>query len=117
MSNLPAFGIDLGTGNIKIYNNMDGTILREKNMIAVMKKDNLLAYGDDAYDMYEKAPANIRTSFPLNNGVIADIKDMQTEIENVKLKSMKYWNGMKNYTWADVQKYKWEEIRNGELNN
>ena len=45
------------------------------------------------------------------------IKDMQTEIENVKLKSMKYWNGMKNYTWADVKKYKWEEIKNGELNN
>ena len=81
MSNLPAFGIDLGTGNIKIYNNLDGTILREKNMIAVMKKDTLLAYGDDAYDMYEKAPANIRTSFPLNNGVIADIKDMQTVLK------------------------------------
>lgn len=45
------------------------------------------------------------------------IKDMQTEIENVKLKSMKYWNGMKNYTWADVKKYKWEEIKNGKLNN
>ncbi|MCR4589476.1 MAG: rod shape-determining protein [Lachnospiraceae bacterium] len=81
MSNAPAFGIDLGTGNIKIYNNMDGTILREKNMIAVMNKNTLLAYGDDAYDMYEKAPGNIRTSFPLNNGVIADIKDMQTVLK------------------------------------
>ncbi len=81
MSNSPAFGIDLGTGNIKIYNNFDGTILREKNMIAIMNKNTLLAYGDDAYDMYEKAPGNIRTSFPLNNGVIADIKDMQTVLK------------------------------------
>lgn len=81
MSNIPAFGIDLGTGNIKIYNNMDGSIMREKNMIAVKNKNTLLAYGDDAFDMYEKSPANIRTSFPLNNGVIADIKDMQTVLK------------------------------------
>ncbi len=81
MSNLPAFGIDLGTGNIKIYNNMDGTIIREKNMIAIKNKNTLLAYGDDAYDMYEKAPSNIRTTFPLSNGVIADIKDMQTVLK------------------------------------
>ena len=44
------------------------------------------------------------------------IKDMQTEIENVELKSMKYWNGIKNYTWADVKKYTWEEIKNGKRN-
>lgn len=81
MSNVPAFGIDLGTGNIKIYNNLDGSIMREKNMIAVKNKNTLLAYGDDAFDMYEKSPGNIRTSFPLNNGVIADIKDMQTVLK------------------------------------
>ncbi len=81
MSNVPAFGIDLGTGNIKIYNNLDGSIMREKNMIAVKNKNTLLAYGDDAFDMYEKSPGNIMTSFPLNNGVIADIKDMQTVLK------------------------------------
>ncbi len=73
-----AFGIDLGTGNIKIYNDMDGTIMREKNMIAILNKTQLFAYGDAAFDMYEKAPGNIRISYPLSNGVIADIKDMQT---------------------------------------
>lgn len=72
-----AFGIDLGTGNIKIYNNMDGTILNQKNMIAVMNKTNLFAYGDEAFEMYEKAPSNIHISYPLTYGVIADIKDMQ----------------------------------------
>ena len=81
MTNSPAFGIDLGTCNIKIYNNLDGSIIREKNMIAVQNKNTLLAYGDSAFDMYEKAPSNIRTSFPLNNGVIADIKDMQTVLK------------------------------------
>ena len=73
-----AFGVDLGTGNIKIYNDADGSILQEKNMIAVINKSTLFAYGDAAFDMYEKAPANIRISYPLTNGVIADIKDMQT---------------------------------------
>ncbi len=72
-----AFGIDLGTGNIKIYNNMDGTILNKKNMIAIMNKTSLFAYGDEAFEMYEKAPSNIRISYPLTYGVIADIKDMQ----------------------------------------
>lgn len=73
-----AFGIDLGTGNIKIYNSADDSILNEKNMIAIQNKDTLFAYGDSAFDMYEKAPANIHISYPLTNGVIADIKNMQT---------------------------------------
>ena len=30
--------------------------------------------------MYEKAPANIHISYPLSNGVIADIKNMETLI-------------------------------------
>lgn len=72
------FGMDLGTSNIKIYNRNDGNIMVEKNMIAVENKDTLFAYGDSAYEMYEKAPANIHISYPLSRGVIADIKNMQT---------------------------------------
>ena len=72
-----AFGIDLGTSNIKIYSRSDDTILVEKNMIAIENKNTLFAYGDSAFEMYEKAPANIHISYPLSNGVIADIKNMQ----------------------------------------
>ena len=72
-----AFGIDLGTSNIKIYNRADDTILVEKNMIAIENKNTLFAYGDSAFDMYEKAPGNINISYPLSNGVIADIKNME----------------------------------------
>lgn len=71
------FGIDLGTSNIKIYNRADDTILVEKNMIAIENKSTLFAYGDSAFEMYEKAPANIHISYPLSNGVIADIKNME----------------------------------------
>lgn len=72
-----SFGIDLGTSNIKIYSMADDSILVEKNMIAIEGKKNIFAYGDSAYDMYEKAPSNINISFPLSNGVIADIKNME----------------------------------------
>lgn len=71
------FGIDLGTSTINVYNHSKRTILTEKNMIAIENKNSLFAYGDSAFDMYEKAPMNINVSFPLNNGVIADIKNMQ----------------------------------------
>lgn len=73
-----AFGIDLGTNNIKIYNKNDDNIMVEKNMIAIENKFTLFAYGDSAFEMYEKAPSNIQISYPLSNGVIADIKNMET---------------------------------------
>jgi rod shape-determining protein MreB len=50
----------------------------EKNMIAIENKKVLFAYGNSAFEMYEKAPGNIHISYPLTNGVIADIKNMET---------------------------------------
>jgi len=75
-----AYGIDLGTSNIKIYSKSDDVILVEKNMIAIENKHTVFAYGDSAFDMYEKAPGNIHISYPLCNGVIADIKNMEVLI-------------------------------------
>lgn len=77
MVGVNSFGIDLGTSNIKIYSLADDSILVEKNMIAIQNRKSVLAYGDSAYEMYEKAPENIEISFPLSNGVIADIKNME----------------------------------------
>ncbi|MBQ9867154.1 MAG: rod shape-determining protein [Lachnospiraceae bacterium] len=73
-----AYGIDLGSSNIKIYNASDDTYFMEKNMIAIKGRDNLFAYGDSAFDMYEKAPEDITVSYPVVNGVIADINNMNT---------------------------------------
>lgn len=75
-----AFGIDLGTNNIKIYSRSDDSVMVEKNMIAIENKKVLFAYGNSAFEMYEKAPGNIHISYPLSNGVIADIKNMETLI-------------------------------------
>lgn len=75
------FGIDLGTANIKIYSDSNDSVTIEKNMIAIQNKTVFFAYGNAAYEMYEKAPGNIQISFPLCNGVIADIKNMQTLVK------------------------------------
>ena len=90
-----AFGIDLGTCNIKIYNRSDDSVMVEKNMIAIENKDTLFAYGDSAFEMYEKAPGNIHISYPLSNGVIADIRNMELLV--------KYFisNMSKNFKAAD----------------
>lgn len=77
-----AFGIDLGTRTIKIYSAGSDSVTVEKNMIAIEDKRNLFAYGDSAFEMYEKAPSNIEISYPLCNGVIADIKNMQMLLRN-----------------------------------
>jgi rod shape-determining protein MreB len=76
-----AFGIDLGTSNIKIYNRSDDSVFVEKNMIAIENKKTLFAYGDSAFEMYEKAPSNITITYPLSNGVIADIQNMETLVK------------------------------------
>ena len=71
--------------NIKIYNGFNETISSNKNMIAIQKiqnKKSLIAYGDHAFEMYEKAPQNINVSFPVTNGVIADINHMQILLRN-----------------------------------
>ncbi|MCR4740954.1 MAG: rod shape-determining protein [Lachnospiraceae bacterium] len=83
-----AFGIDLGTYNIKIYNGFRETISSHKNIIAIQNRHNIFAYGDEAFTMYEKAPSNIVVSYPLINGVIADIHNMQVLLRNFILDEM-----------------------------
>lgn len=84
-----AYGIDLGTSNIKIYDGTDSHVLIEKNMIAVNDRDELFAYGDSAFEMYEKAPSNIHLSYPLCNGVIAELKYEEILIRNFMVNLMK----------------------------
>lgn len=77
------FGIDFGTRNIRIYNGLTKTTMSQKDVVAIRGKDELYAYGDEAYTMYEKNPDNIRIVFPIKNGVIADLKNMKAIFENL----------------------------------
>lgn len=72
------FGIDLGTSTIKIYKKSEGIVLDEKNAVAIANKKTLIAAGDEANEMYEKAPVSITVSYPIKVGVIAEIAHMQT---------------------------------------
>ena len=79
--NSNVYGIDLGTCNMKIYCKTSNKILNEKNTIALVKKDQIYAYGDAAYAMYEKAPETINVTFPVISGVIADFNNLQTMLQ------------------------------------
>ncbi len=71
------FGIDFGTSTIKVYKNGDGIILLEKNAVSTVGKEKRpVAIGEEAYEMYEKAPPSIHVSFPLRRGVVSHLDDM-----------------------------------------
>ncbi len=75
------YGVDIGTSNFKMCCKDKSEILNEKNIIAIANKKDLLAFGNEAYEMYEKAPENIEVSYPVKFGVIADIENMQSLLE------------------------------------
>ena len=83
------YGIDLGTCNLKIFSKHSNKIIKEKNTIAIINKNQLYAYGNEAYAMYEKAPENINVSFPITGGVIADYNNMQVMVQEVLEKNVK----------------------------
>ena len=82
------YGIDMGTGNLKIYSRASDTVTLQKNTIAIVEGNQMYAYGDEAYSMYEKAPENIEVSFPIVGGVIADFDNMQTMLLEVLAKNI-----------------------------
>lgn len=83
------YGIDLGTFNLKIFSRGTNDVTTFKNTIAVINKNQIYAYGDDAYSMYEKAPDTIDVSFPIVNGVIADFDHMQSMLLEVLNRDLK----------------------------
>ena len=81
MSN--SYGIDIGTQNLKIFSGSNSHITNIKNTIAIVNKNEMYAYGDNAFSMYEKAPETIEVSFPIVSGVIADFDNMQSMLTEV----------------------------------
>lgn len=71
------FGIDFGTRMIKIYKKGEGVVLDQNNVIAVADRKHVIAVGDEASEMCEKAPNNIKVTYPIKFGVVADIASMQ----------------------------------------
>ncbi len=89
MINNNVYGIDLGTCNMKVYCKATNKILNEKNTVALVNKNQIYAYGDDAYAMYEKAPESINVVFPVSKGVIAEFNILQIMLQEFLEKNIK----------------------------
>ena len=76
------YGIDLGSNNLKMYCKEGDYILQTKNMVAVENK-KIIAYGDEAYAMYEKAPSNIDVSYPMSYGNIGSINNLEVFLKSL----------------------------------
>ena len=56
------YGIDLGSSSIKVYSFFKNKSYMEKNMIA-SKGRRIIAVGNEAYDMFEKARGEFADGF------------------------------------------------------
>ena len=90
------FAIDIGTDSIKIYRKGAGLIYFQKTVLAMKNKKRVIAVGNDAYEIFGKAPDKIEVTFPLKNGVIASIDSMQSLINCVFLDLSKEYGKIKN---------------------
>ena len=83
------FGCDFGSYHLKIYHKDADSYLMQHNMVAVQDKKTMLAYGDEAYAMFEKAPANIQVSSPMSYGNLASSSYMQAFLKSLLEKNTK----------------------------
>lgn len=66
-------GIDLGTSNVLIYLKGHGIILNEPSVVAFDRLNHeIIAIGEEAYEMMGRTSDNIEVIRPLKGGVIAD---------------------------------------------
>ncbi|MGO5052329.1 rod shape-determining protein [Lachnospiraceae bacterium LCP25S3_G4] len=87
------YGLDLGTYEIKVYDKKKNEIWKEKDVIAIADEKHIFSVGDEAYEMYEKAPENIQVVFPMKEGVISRFNDMQYLLQNLLKKERRFARG------------------------
>ena len=77
MFNKNVFGVDLGSSAVKIYSMNKKRMIIEHNMIAIRNGSQVIAVGNDAFEMYEKNPPEISVDRPIVNGKIADVDEVE----------------------------------------
>lgn len=71
----PQLGIDLGTTYTLVFVPGKGVVINEPSIVAVSPySGEVLAVGDEAYNMLGKTPGDLKVLKPLKNGVIADYR-------------------------------------------
>lgn len=76
------YGIDLGSSSVKVYSLFKNKSYMEKNMIA-SRGHKIIAVGNEAYEMFEKSPAEVAVCSPISFGMIANL-----ELQEIVLYSM-----------------------------
>lgn len=84
------YGVDLGTSSVKIYSLSKNKKYMQKNMVAIRNGRQVIAVGNDAYEMYEKTPRNIQVNCPIQNGKIANISAMEVGLYSLLKKIEPY---------------------------
>lgn len=67
------YGVDLGNSSVKVYSFLKNKSYIEKNMIASRGR-NIIAVGNEAYEMFEKEPSDVSVSSPMSFGMIANLE-------------------------------------------
>ncbi|MDD5468376.1 MAG: rod shape-determining protein [Anaerolineales bacterium] len=74
-------GIDLGTMMIRVAEN-DQVLLEEPTIAAIIvEEQKMVAWGQEALDMFGKVPDTIEVTRPLKNGVVADYEVTEYMLE------------------------------------
>ena len=84
------YGIDLGTSTVKIYDLKKDTITKEKNMIAIRNREQVIAVGNYAYEMHERTPSNIEVITPMSNGRIANVLMVEAVLHTLLHRCMRH---------------------------
>jgi rod shape-determining protein MreB and related proteins len=83
-------GIDLGTANTVVYVRGEGIVLNEPSVVAIDKATRqVMAIGNDAYNMVGRTPGNIVSVRPMKDGVIADFEITEKMIREFIKKAQK----------------------------
>ena len=67
------YGVDLGSSSVKVYSFFRNKSYIEKNMVAYRGR-RILAIGNEAYEMFEKSPADISVNSPMAFGMLANLE-------------------------------------------
>ena len=94
------YGIDFGTYAIKIYRIRHGICFHQKSVIASRGKDQIIAIGEEAYEMYGKQPEYINIDFPIRNGVVADYDKMLALINCIAMDKAREGDKMKGASFV-----------------
>ncbi len=113
------YGVDMGSNTLKVYSHQKNKVYQERNMVAVKDKRRVLAVGDEAYEMYEKAPDNIEVASPMAYGMLADIMKAEVSLYSLIKKIHPYqWFGSVMYFAApadltQIEKRAYNSLANG----